>query len=268
MAELSKPKGNSEQLDDDALETFADELDQYDLLGEEEVLPKTDLSSTARAFNQVIQRKQKEQEEKHGIAEREARQRHGMMLTALMKIRKSLRDVTRINLGERFEFELICDDHIGWPRLRIILRDAELAEVEYPTFEVTAHDRHSSGTVEIVYDDTRKPERINLTHPGDLKRMPSSLRTCVRKFLDMIGEIVLEAGSQDEFAEEGEYIAKKNITGFDQHEEQQQASRIEGDFFEEDAQERDFLDALPSLDDVDSLPELASGTHPSRDPEA
>lgn len=254
-------KQSSAHLDGEQLGDFQDELDEYDLLGNKgaaQRLTAADLSSTAKAFNTRIARKKREQEEADGQKEKVARARHGLMIKGLVSIRKSLRELTRINLGERFHFSYFADDHNGWPRLIVRLVDTELPTTEYPELCVTAHDRQEAGAIEIIYDGTRKPERISLAREGDFRRFPVLLRKCVRTYLDLVGDIVLEA-ERDPGREDDKFIESKALDEFKEGGDGRPQDMLSGDLFEEDFGGGNFLESLPSLDDVEALPSLAAG---------
>lgn len=239
------------------------ELDQYDLLSpnsdsrQTSLLPETNLSATTQAFNTRIQRKKREQEKVLSEADRLAKQRHTFMIHALMNIRKSLRDVTRIDLGDRFHFALVADDWQGWPRLSVRLVDALLPEADYPFLRVTAHDRQSRGMIEIEFDPSQAPDSISLVSETELRRMPNVLKKCVRAFLDLVGDIVLEAERRTEdIAAEGAIQNRhlEELADLDT----EPAPDLSGDLFQDDARDENFLETLPSLDTVESLPEEGS----------
>ena len=103
------------------------------------------------------------------------------MLKSLMGIRRSLTDVTRIDLGERFKFMLQADDWNGWARLTIRLQDRVIAGSEYPFFQVTAHDRQARGTIEIQYSQVESPEIMSLIDESEVKRLPTILKKMCQK---------------------------------------------------------------------------------------
>ncbi|MFN8390557.1 MAG: hypothetical protein U0136_09730 [Bdellovibrionota bacterium] len=240
------------------------ELDQFDLLnpandeGRFTALPETNLAATTAAFNTRIQRKKKEQEKSLSEADRLSRQRHSFMIQALMQIRKSLRDVTRIDLGERFHFTLAADDWQGWPRLTVKLSDTLLPEQDYPFLRVTAHDRHAKGAIEIEHDPAQPTEVISLANEIDLKRMPNALKKCVRAFLDLTGDIVLEAERKTEEIIAENALKHKNVDAFEESTKKEALSPLDGDVFQDDVGGDDFLETLPSLDKVESLPDTAA----------
>jgi hypothetical protein len=253
---------------DEEIDSFVDELDEFDLLrpgsaakGSGNASLQTDLSTTARAFNTRIQRKKKEQEEESEQAEKIARARHLLMLRALMNLRKSLRDLIRVDLGERFRLTLSADDWLGWPRLTIKLQDKLATEKEYFPFVVTAHDRYDAGTIEIAYCDGFPPERISLARDFDLKRLPNLLRKCVRTYLDYVGDIVLrsERKQTQALAARDDSLEKKSIDEFVEGNAQvkKEQPQLTADLFTESYQD-DIFDKLPELDQVEALPDLAS----------
>ncbi len=255
--ETSLDEPSSQQLPSD--DSFEDELDAFDLLGGEgngsnTEVPKTDLASTARAFNTRIRERKKAQELAQGEAEKAAYQRHATMIQALVRIRKSLRDVIRIDLGERFSFQLHADDWQGWPRLSIRLHDADLPEEEYPSLTVTAHDRQAKGVIEILYDLNLGANQISLLREQDSKRLPKLLRKCVRTYLDTIADIVLEVESQGEDTSTDTFLANKDSAEFEEKKRPaEEDESLKVDLFDEDYGEDDILEALPTVDDVDTL---------------
>ncbi len=245
-------------------DAFSSELDEYDLLSPEAVsaaqeAPQTDLSTTAKAFNKKIQIKKKAQEIESEQAEKNARARHTLMLRAMMNIRKSLRDLIRIDLGERFHLYLTNDDFLGWPRLTIKLVDSSASEREYLPLVVTAHDRYDSAVVEIAYSEIDSPEKISLVKNVDLQRLPNLLRKCVRAYLDYVGDIVIKSakGTQHLQLSAEKYLSKKTIDEFFETASSASSSPLNADIFSEDYQE-DFLETLPHLQEVELLPELKS----------
>ena len=238
------------------------ELDQYDLLGPSDepsttALPETNLSATTQAFNNRIQRKKREQEKVLNQAERLSKQRQTLMLQALMNIRRSLRDVTRIDLGERFRFALQADDWQGWPRLTVRVVDSLRPQQEYPFLRVTAHDRQARGAIDFEYDASLPAESLSLTSENEIKRLPNLLKKCVRSFLDLTGDIVLEAERK---VEDLAHEQRLESRPFEENQPKEESSRLSGDVFQDDIPQQDFLETLPSLDEVQSLPDARSIT--------
>lgn len=239
--------------------SFEDELDAFDLLGTQEEEPSTtgaesDLAATAKAFNTRIRERKKAQEQALDEAEKAAHLRHGTMIKALVRIRKSLREVIRIDLGERFSFFLQADDWQGWPRLAIRLEDKDLPEEEYPSLIVTAHDRQAKGMIEILYDQNLAPSQISLLREQDLQRLPKMLRKCVRTYLDTIADIVLEAESQVEDTTTNDFLANKDSKAFEETKRAPEVDEsLQVNLFEEDYGGDDILESLPKVDDVGTL---------------
>ena len=243
----------------------AQELDQYDLLSSGAPEPRareqstrfdTDLTATTNAFNTRIQRKKKEQEKALTEAEKSTRIRQLLMLKTLVSIRKSLRDVTRIDLGERFHFTLVADDIAGWARLTVKLCDALLPDAEYPFLRVTAHDRQARGCIEIEYDPAAAVESVSVVAESELKRLPTALKKCVRGFLDLMGDIVLEAERKAEELSMDDGLASRAVVP-EQHEARSDISLTE-DLFEEQGFGEDILETLPSLQNIEALPSFAA----------
>lgn len=230
------------------------ELDNLDLLGGKRPsvsVPDADILATAAAFNTRIQRRKREQERALTAAEQAARVRHALMVKALVSIRKSLREVTRIDLGERFHFALSMDDWGGWPRITVRLNDALLPQADYPHLRVTAHDRQARAQIEVEYDAEQPTEVLSLTSEAELKRLPATLKKCVRSFLDMMGDIVLEAErTGDTSADEAE-IQSSSIDA--DVLAAQTSLGVTHDLFEEESYEENFLETLPQLEQIEAL---------------
>lgn len=206
------------------------------------------LAGTTQAFTNRIQRKKQEKEQTNLLAEEAAKARHNTLLKSLLNIRRSLTDMTRIDLGERFCFSLEADDWGGWPRLRISLNDNVMRAAHYPMLQVSAHDRQEQAIVEIKYDTTLAPELISLADESNLTKMPLILKKCVRSYLDLIGELIIQA-EQNSI----EFSDSKNL--FNQFATPQETNEPtvnkDDSFFAEDIHE--VLESLPELDSIHNL---------------
>lgn len=235
-----------------------EELDEFDLFRGGDTaspVPDTDLSATMQAFHTRIQRKKREQEKVLSEADRIARQRHALMLKALMNIRKSLREVTRIELGDRFCFALVVDDWQGWPRLTLRLHDVLMPQGDYPFLRVTGHDRQQRGAIEIEYDPSQPAETLSLMLENDIKRLPNALKRCVRSFLDLTGDIMLEAERrEDEVTSEGA-LQSTHTEGFYGDQPKDAGPALSDDLYADDMPRDDLFESLPNLERVDQLPE-------------
>ncbi len=237
------------------------ELDDFDLFSnntQESSTPTaqgTDLSSTMQAFHHRIQRKKREQEKTLSEAERLTRQRQLTLLRALVNIRKSLREVARIELGERFKLVLVADDYHGWPRLAVRVHDNVLPQGEYPFLRVTSHDRQQKGAIEIEFDPSQPTEILSMANESEVKRLPNVLKKCVRSFLDLTGDIVLEAERRvDDLKSDGS-PQSANAEEFYQEKKTDQGPALSEDLFSDDLPNEDLLDALPTLDSIEHLPD-------------
>ena len=217
------------------------------------VSPDTDLTSTGGAFSSLIQAKIKEQEIKVGEVEQATQARHALMLETLMNIRKSLLDVGRIDLGERYFFDQINDDSQGWPRLRILLRDNLDTEAELPFFQVTAHDRNAQGTLEILAGGMEKAISISLVNSSELAKLPSTLKKAVRAYLDVVSGLILSRQKPLEHQDDDKVALEASIKeGFSES-----SSGIDNDdLFLEDKSLEDFLEQLPQMGSLDRLPTI------------
>ncbi len=229
--------------------------------GTEEHSPQslTDLSATVGAFEIRFQKKKVEKEEAQNIAEEAARLRQQALLKALMSIRKSLAKVARIDLGDRFRFEMDVDDWQGWPRITINLRERLSEKSDYPFFQVAAHDRKGQAIIELIYCTIEQRERISINDESDLQRMPAILKKCVRTFLDTVEGSILSAQQSENDGE----IENKSLDDFADTSQTPGDAALEGadDLFVDDHLKEDFFGQLPSVTDTGRLPTIT-------DPEA
>jgi hypothetical protein len=239
MSSSSKPQSGNPGVEDSLLDN--------DLMSGD-----TDLSSTVGAFRSRFERKKQEREVQEDLTERAQSIRHQRMLRALVNIRRSLIDVARIDLGDRYSFKLQADDWHGWPRVRINLFDSIIPDAEYPFLQVTAHDRHARGMVEIAFDPEKKPESVSLADQSGLNRLPTVLKKATRAYLDRVAEIVLKGSENSTDYEDRSALVEDKKSQFDEED----TSKIEGDLFVSDEFAADFLEALPEIDSLDSLPDV------------
>lgn len=159
------------------------------------------LGSTFGNFENRIKRKLKEQEVKDDQSQREAEARHSLMLQAMATIRKALQETCKINLGDRFEFELDVSDWEGWPRVELNLIDAFAPDRIQYGLVVTANDKRERGRVQI---GTRQGEVLGFVHlcdAAEYKRLPVCLKKSVRNFLDEVGAYVLDPVAPEDLLE-------------------------------------------------------------------
>lgn len=216
-----------------------------------------DLSATLGAFAVRIQRKKKEQQQQSTVSAVQTKVRHSILLEALMSIRRSLSELLKIDLGDRFSFSLEVDDWQGWPRLAIRLIDSIFPDAEYPAFTVHARDRNGRGVLEISAGNPEKAERLTIAQEPDLAAVPLVLKKCVRSYLDLIAEIILksEKDNHKEIQREEKLLKQKDLTEF---EEKKQSPALSGDLYEDDIFDTAVLESLPSLQELEALPEVFS----------
>ncbi|MCB0359776.1 MAG: hypothetical protein KDD44_09070 [Bdellovibrionales bacterium] len=254
----------SSDLDSSLSNSFGTELDEFDLLrgestersGQNKRLANADLSATVDAFSNRIKRRKQEQEKAEGEAQRQSLERHRWMLEAMLNVRKALHEVSRIDLGERFSFALVCDDWQGWPRVGIRVCDGLVPEAEYPLLQVSTNDRQAKGAIEIEFGNTEGPLRMSLTNDKELGKVPATLKKCVRDYLDLVGDIVLEAERFNAHDDSDEDLGTRNIKEFEGKKESESNVLISDDLFVDHAESEDFLDKLPQIEDVESLPDI------------
>ncbi len=223
------------------------------------------LNSTAEAFKARFQQQKKEQDQALSDAEAATKNRHRLMVQALTTIRRSLLELRRIELGERFRLEINADEWRGWPRISVVLADNIIRNVEYPKFVVTANDRQEKGLIEIntgAQPTATMPAVINLPmrDDADLSRLPVLLKRAVRNYLDTIAQTILDAEKKLDKELEDAALTQKNSTDFDERRKDKQPE-LSGDLFEDHIFSKGPFEVLDSVGDVGSLPGLdESGT--------
>ena len=149
------------------------------------------LGSTVGSFASRISKGLKEQEQKTSHSNRLREVRHSSMLHAMSTIRKVLQETCKIQLGERFGFDLDVSDWEGWPRVELRLVDFVAPDIENLTLVVTANDHGENGNVLIGLKSGELYCKLQLAKPGEAERIPLALKRAVRVFLDVVGEYVL-----------------------------------------------------------------------------
>lgn len=210
-----------------------------------------DIRATTKAFNTKIQQKKKEQERFLDEAEKKSRIRQSYIIQALVGMRKSLREVTRLDMGERFHFAVITDDWMGWPRVTLKVIDHELIDAEYPHFQILGGYRDEKAQIDIDLGDSENVLTYNLVSEADVKKLSGVFKKSVRSFLDMIGDVILQA-ERAPVEKPIENISAPVVSDEDLVEEDNSLSLGE-DLYEEYGEENLF-EALPHLEEVDTLP--------------
>ena len=149
------------------------------------------LASTVDSFANRIRRKLKESEERKDLSQKITTERHALMLKAMTAIRKALMDSARISLGERFKFDLRTTDWEGWPRVELKLVDSHAPDQETISLMVLAHDRHDMGTIQMALKSGEILGRVHLRDANEYARLPMLLKRCVRNYLDLVANYVL-----------------------------------------------------------------------------
>jgi hypothetical protein len=214
---------------------------------------RSDLSRTVDVFATRIQRKKKEHLEQQDIEQQEKRQRQRRMLQVLANIRRSLIDVARINLGERFYFKLVNDDQDGWPRLTVYLKDSLDENAEFPHMQITAHDRQSLGIVQIYVGTRDKVSKASLQEQSEAAKLPALLKKCARDYLDDVGEVILkvEHAEEDQLAELDTKLEKGGPAAEDGY--QPDERRLSSDLYSDDMGQFDEFEKLAPVAEIENL---------------
>ncbi len=208
-----------------------------------------DIRKTTQIFNTKIQQKKREQEKKLDEADKLNRLRQSYITQSMVGMRKSLREVTRLDLGRRFSFVVTTDDWQGWPRVTLSIQDVAQDEAPFPHFQIVGGYRAGKAQIDIDLGDAENIMTFTLTSEGDLKKLSASFNKSVRSYLDMIGDVILQA--------ERAPIEKPLEHTADSEEENTFAADLLGlseDIFEEYPQDDNLFEALPNIESLDALP--------------
>lgn len=154
------------------------------------------ISIVSEIYNKKLQEKKLKQEEAKQLAAQEKCAMNQRMLDALVSIRKALREVCTVDLGENFHFNLLGDDWWGWPRLTLNIVTPAGVTDEAPKLLVNVYDRNESGAIVFVVGNEENERTLSLTSDHSLAQVPAFLRTCVREYLDLATEYVLNTDNQ------------------------------------------------------------------------
>jgi len=216
----------------------------------QESVPQPDLSTTLDAFESRIQLRKTAKRVAESEAEKTQKIRQKLLLTSMMNIRRSLAQLTKIDLGDNFSLTLDADDWQGWPRLLVRLEDLSDPRKEYPAFQVVAHDRLERAQVEIAQTNIPKTEKLSLIDQGDLARLPAVLKRSVRSYLDLVEKAVVEAETRWNSEAHAPPIVAAQLS----EPEVTETPALSGDIFIDDADMISDLDELPVLDQLEALP--------------
>ncbi len=222
------------------------------------------LNSTTEAFKARFQQQKREQDQALSAAELATKTRHQLMLQALTTIRKSLLELRRIELGDRFRLEITADEWRGWPRIIVSLGDNVIRDAEYPKFQVSANDRQEKGLIEInsgaAPTSTSPPlVTVAMRDDSDLARLPIVLKRSVRNYLDTIAQTILEAERKLDNQLEETMLSKKTASEFEEKKKVEKQPELSGDLFEDQIFTKGPFEVLTSVGDVGSLPGFDDG---------
>ena len=163
--------------------------------------PIGSVGSTVELFSNRLTRKLKEQEVKTDQSQKQCEARQALILQAMNMMRKALSETAKINLGNRFSFDLDVSDWEGWPRVELNLVDSVAPErVDYALI-VTAHDRQDLGCIQMSMRSGQVLGKVHLQDPGQFERLPLILKRGVRHFLDAVAPYVLNPPKPEDMLE-------------------------------------------------------------------
>jgi len=159
------------------------------------------LGTTVGSFASRLKRKLQEQAEIGSELLKAHEERKVLMMSAMTTIRRALQDISKINLGERFQFRIEVSDWEGWPRVEVNLIDALVPENIERGMTITAYDRKDQGIINIETRTGRSLGRVFFDTPQEASRLPLVLKKALRDFLDDAGQYVLNPKSPEDLAE-------------------------------------------------------------------
>ncbi|RIL09436.1 MAG: hypothetical protein DCC75_06535 [Proteobacteria bacterium] len=106
-------------------------------------------------------------------------------------IRKAMAETSKINLGERFTFQLDVSDLDGWPRLILNLVDMLAPNNCEYALVVVAHDRQGLGTIQVALSTGEVLGSVFLKNPDGFDKIPLVLKQSIRQFLDLVAPYIL-----------------------------------------------------------------------------
>lgn len=209
----------------------------------------------AKSFSTRIRRKKKDKQMETSQAELATRLRQNNMLELLATVRRSLIEVTKVDMGERFSLRVATDDWQGWPRISLHLVDLHNQNAECPTFQVVAHDRLEKGVLEINPGLEEHRSVFSLADNDGTDYFHLLLKGGIRTYLDYVTEFIIKAEMENEFA------LAEDFSDFELADEKpkqraktKQSHSLDDELPDFDSYGQDgILDTLPSLDDEDNL---------------
>jgi len=166
------------------------------------------ISVVSEIYNKKLQQEKLKQEEQKLLVQKATAARHQRMLEALVEARNALKEISSVDLGEQFSFDLFCDDSWGWPRLNLRIISSLVLKQEPPSLIISANDRAENGNIEFSFI---KQRILSLQNKNSSAQVSTFLRQCLREFLDTATEFVLDVDSHIEYNVEEDSIEKQNI---------------------------------------------------------
>ena len=164
----------------------------------------TSLGLTADAFASRLKRKLREQERQEDALARARELRHQAIMKAMMTIRRALQETCKTDLGKRFFFELDVSDYEGWPKIELNLLDRLMPDKITYGLVVSGNDRNEIGAILLSHrHNSEMLGRLELANLEDLNKLPTVLKTALRRFLDTAAQYVLNPISEKEIKDEG-----------------------------------------------------------------
>lgn len=159
------------------------------------------LNSTVAGFANRIKRRLQERSSQQEEAARETSARHARILQAMTTARKTLQEVTRVALIERFLLSLDVSEIDGWPSITLNLEDSLAPDTHLLSLVASAHDRDQNGVISIRLNNETPLAALYMSNPADLDRLPLVLKKVTREFLDLVTTEILHAKAPEDTLE-------------------------------------------------------------------
>ena len=156
------------------------------------------LASTVDTFASRIRRKLKDQENKDADAQRKTTVRQAAMLKAMTTVRKSIQEVCKISLDERFSLEVDIADSDGWPKIELWVFDALNPRNKDCCLVISANDRMNLGSIIFSMKNGIGFGKLHLSEENDPQKLPLILKRSLREFLDLASTHVIEQQQKTE----------------------------------------------------------------------
>ena len=116
--------------------------------------------------------------------------RHGLMLQAMVSIKKVLIETCKIRVADNFYLDLRSLDAQGWPCLELSLNCAAAPINSAPAIIVSANDNNNLGMLRISLNSGEVLSELSLRDSSKFEMVPQMLKNSLRKFMEAVAGFV------------------------------------------------------------------------------